>query len=639
MYKEYTLEQLVKAKKISQNTYDKVKIAKEYIERKYNLKTIKNLQINSIAERLNALNIPQEEKDKILNELYNKESQKIRKKREKLTVRDYESIQIIGRGAFGEVRVCRHKETGEIVAIKKIRKDVLVAKNQILHTRNEQQFLSKVKSPWIVDLKASFQEGDYLFLIMEFLPGGDMMNLLIAKDIFTEYEAKFYTAELILAVESIHKLDCIHRDIKPDNILIGKDGHIKLSDFGLAKVSEKIFDKAAQQNILTDDKRTHEKNFSCVGTANYVAPEVLCKKGYGPEVDWWSVGVIFYEMLCGYAPFCSKETSQVCSKILNWEKYLQIPRKAKMSKEARDLIYKMVNNPSIRLGKNGSTEIKKHPFFKEIDWENIRSQKAPFIPKIKSDYDTAYFEVLKEKEDDPFYPIIKKGQRKEIEYIGYTYKSDEENEDNVNWVADCLGAEVLEIDYDSDWGITEEEVGYHFYPHNVQGEGLYMCALRKQEDTFGEFRIKESKRPSANNSEFEKEMRQWLSSPDDWAIRQSDRFMTAYPMKYKALIDYLGTFLTCISTGFGIGELRGKGVVPQHSLSMSKALKRDAFPNIELDLTQALCYLRTEALPLQQRVPLGRHLLTYQQIPLGFVKNVGNRLNNLYPNEWRIRNL
>lgn len=215
----------------------------------------------------------------------------------------------------------------------------------------------------------------------------------------------------------------------------------------------------------------------------------------------------------------------------------------------------------------------------------------------------------------------------------------EENEDNVNWVAECLGAEVLDVDYEPDWGITEEDVGYHFYPHKVQGEGLYMCALRKQEDSFGEFRIKENKHPRANNLEFETEMRRWLSSPDDWAIRQSDRFMTAYPMKYKALIDYLRTFLTCISIGFGIGELRGNGVAPQHSLSMSKALKQDAFPHIELELSQALCYLRTEALPLQQRMPGGRYLLTYQQVPLGFVKSVGNRLNNLYPNEWRIRNL
>lgn len=439
MYKEFTLDQLLKSKKISQNTFDKVTIAKEYIERKYNLKNIKNLQINSIMEKLNALNIPQSDKDKIINDFYSKESQKIRKKREKITIRDYVPIHIIGRGAFGEVRVCREKKTNEIVAIKKIRKDVLVVKNQIIHTRNEQQFLSKVKSPWIVDLKASFQEGDFLYLVMEFLPGGDLMNLLIQKDIFTEEEARFYTAELILSVESIHKLDCIHRDIKPDNILIGKDGHIKLSDFGLAKVSEKIFDKNGQ--LPSDDKKTHKKNFSCVGTANYVAPEVLCKKGYGPEIDWWSVGVIFFEMLCGFAPFCSKETSEVCSKILNWEKFLAIPKKTKISKEAEDLIFKMVRGCGTRLGKNGADEIKKHPFFKGVDWENIRNTTAPFIPDLKNDYDSSYFETLEEKKDDPFYPVTKSKKRKEVEYIGYTYKNDEDEEDDDDY---CSVIEILD---------------------------------------------------------------------------------------------------------------------------------------------------------------------------------------------------
>ena len=124
-----------------------------------------------------------------------------------------------------------------------------------------------------------------MFLVMEYSPGGDLMSLLIKKDILTEEEAKFYTAELILAIESIHKLDCIHRDIKPDNVLIDKTGHIKLSDFGLAKVPDTIYEKL-QDNNYNDDKKSHQKNFSCVGTAYYVAPEVLNKKGYGQEVDW-----------------------------------------------------------------------------------------------------------------------------------------------------------------------------------------------------------------------------------------------------------------------------------------------------------------------------------------------------------------
>ena len=360
MYKEIPLEQLLKEHKISQRTYDKVKVAKQYIEHRYNLKTAKNLEWNEIINRINSLKICDKEKQKLKKEIYKQEMIKSRKSREKQSIRDYESIAIIGRGAFGEVHVCREKKTDKIYAIKKIKKNILILKNQIIHVLNEQIFMSRAKSPWIVELKASFQEDDYLYLVMEYLPGGDLMNLLIKKDILTENEAKFYISELILAIESIHNLDCIHRDIKPDNILIDNNGHIKLSDFGLAKISDKLYEKENEKykNYLNEkknsdnneEKMTHNKNFSCVGTAYYVAPEVLNKKGYDKEIDWWSVGIIFYEMLVGYAPFCSKETSEVCYKVLNWKQYLKIPSKVKISEEAKDLIYKMINNSNNRLG-------------------------------------------------------------------------------------------------------------------------------------------------------------------------------------------------------------------------------------------------------------------------------------------------
>ena len=431
--KRKALEDLLKEKIISQRTYDKAKIAKEIIERKYNLKNVENAELNYIIEKINSLDLNEEDKEKIKKEIFMQQSSKYRFSREKQTIRDYESLAIIGRGAFGEVHVCRQKTTGEIVAIKKIKKEELFSKNQVIHVRNEQLFMSKVKSPWIVDLKASFQDEEYLYLVMEYLPGGDLMNLLIQKDILTEEEARFYIAELILSIESIHKLDCIHRDIKPDNILIDKNGHIKLSDFGLAKISEKLFEQKNNNNIIIknyneneNDIKKHQKNYSCVGTAYYVAPEVLNKKGYGKEIDWWSVGVIFFEMLFGYAPFCSKETSEVCHKILNWEKYLKIPAKIKISREAEDLIAKLINNSDKRLGLNGAEEIKAHPFFKDFDWNNITNITAPFIPELKNEYDTHYFDKYEIKE--PFYPNIKKKKkRKDIEYLGYTYKDDPKN--------------------------------------------------------------------------------------------------------------------------------------------------------------------------------------------------------------------
>jgi len=431
MLREIPLETLLKNKKISQRTYEKAKIAKEYIERRYNLKTNKDSKYNAILEKLNSKDISVEEKNKILSELQHQESEELRKSRQKQTIRDYESLTIVGRGAFGEVHVCREIKTGNIVAIKKIKKDLLAKKNQIFHVRNEQLFMSKAKSPWIVDLKASFQEDDFLYLVMEFLPGGDFMNLLIKKNKLTEEEAKFYTAEIILAVESIHKLDCIHRDIKPDNILIDKNGHIKLSDFGLAKVSDKLYEKnTTKDGDFNPKKRTHKKLYSCVGTAYYVAPEVLNKKGYGQEIDWWSVGVIFFEMLVGYAPFCAQDTQEVCFKILNHEKYLEVPSDVTLSKEATDLINRMISDSDKRLGKNGADEIKAHPFFKDVDWEHIReTMKPPFVPEIKNDYDTKYFETFERVE--PFYPPTKKiPRRKDFEYLGFTYK--EENEEDLD---------------------------------------------------------------------------------------------------------------------------------------------------------------------------------------------------------------
>ena len=432
---EIPLEQLLKEHIISQRTYDKVIVAKNYIERRYNLQTAKNKEWNEILEHINLLQICPEEKQKIKKEIYNQEVIKYRKAREKQTIRDYESLAIIGRGAFGEVHVCREKKTGKIYAIKKIKKQVLIIKNQIRHVINEQIIMSKASTPWIVELKASFQEGDYLYLVMEYLPGGDLMNLLIEKDILTEKEAKFYISELILAIESIHNLDCIHRDIKPDNILIDKNGHIKLSDFGLAKISDKLYEKEDEKykNFLKNKsndkntKMTHNKNFSCVGTAYYVAPEVLKKSGYDKDIDWWSVGIILYEMLVGYAPFCSKETTEVCYKVLNWKNYLKIPKKIKLSEEVKDLIFKMIKNSDDRLGKNGAEEIKKHPFFKDVDWDNIRNSKAPFIPELKNEYDTKYFEKFEMKE--PFYPKnINKFKRKDAEYVGYEFNKD--NSDN-----------------------------------------------------------------------------------------------------------------------------------------------------------------------------------------------------------------
>ena len=214
----------------------------------------------------------------------------------------------------------------------------------------------------------------------------------------------------------------------------------------------------------------------------------------------------------------------------------------------------------------------------------------------------------------------------------------EENEKNAQWIADELGAEILPIAHNPQWGITEGKPGYHFYPHKTKGEGFYICAFRKIGVSTRSFRIPKQKNPVSETVEFKDIMRTWLKHPDQWTIRQQDRFVVAYPAKYKQLIEYLNSQFICISTGFGIGELRGKTVVPQHALSMLKDLNIKAFNKVDLSREQALNYLRNEALSLPDAAA-GIVLVIYENVPLGFVKNVGNHCNNLYPKEWRIRKL
>ena len=394
------LEVLLKKKEITQLTYEKVILAKQYIERKYYSIKIRKL-----------------ENEEILNEIKKIEKNRLKKKREKLTIFDYESIEIIGRGAFGEVYVCRNKKTKEIVAIKKIRKTILLEKNQVKHIRDEQDFLSKIKSNWIVELKSSFQEGEFLYLIMEYLPGGDLKKLLLKKKIFNEEEAKFYICEMILAIETIHVLNCIHRDIKPDNILIDKFGHIKLGDFGLAKISNNVF----KEDIINYKGNQINLNYSCVGTPYYVAPEVLYKQNYGKEIDWWSLGVIFFEMIFGYAPFASKKPTEVCYKVIHFKEYFKIPDNIKISENAKDLIISLITDSNLRLGKNGSDEIKSHPFFKGINWNKIKSLKPPFIPNLLKDYDSQYF--FDDEDLESMWPEVEKEEIKSIdpEFIPYRY--------------------------------------------------------------------------------------------------------------------------------------------------------------------------------------------------------------------------
>jgi len=291
---------------------------------------------------------------------------------------------------------------------------------------------------------------------MEYVPGGDMMTQLIKFDTFTEDQTRFYIAETVLAIDSIHKLYYIHRDIKPDNLLLDKKGHLKVSDFGLctglqtdrvAKLAA-MYKKLQGEGDVVDEethvgrskrfdswtKKRREMVFSNVGTPDYTAPEVLQQKGYGKECDWWSVGVIMFEMLVGYPPFCSETQRETYHKIVHYKTTLpkimeEAMAEVVISPAARDLIERLLCDSSERLGKVDPEEIKHHPFFgNRIDWANIRSLQAPIIPPLADEFDTSNFDLYDDLEPTPHAPAgAAKFRRKlapsDIPFIGYTYRN------------------------------------------------------------------------------------------------------------------------------------------------------------------------------------------------------------------------
>ncbi|GAA0147591.1 non-receptor serine/threonine protein kinase [Lithospermum erythrorhizon] len=445
----------ISAEEASIITKQKVAATKQYIENHYK-EQMKSLQErkerrNLLEKKLADADVSEEDQSNLLKFLEKKETEYMRLQRHKMGVEDFELLTMIGKGAFGEVRVCREKTTGQVYAMKKLKKSEMLRRGQVEHVKAERDLLASVDSNCIVKLYFSFQDEEYLYLIMEYLPGGDMMTLLMRKDTLTEDEARFYVAETILAIESIHIHNYIHRDIKPDNLLLDRYGHLRLSDFGLCKpldcstLEEKDFsgdglNRTSSVERSSAPKRTQQEQlqhwqknrrmlaYSTVGTPDYIAPEVLLKKGYGMECDWWSLGAIMYEMLIGYPPFYSDDPMSTCRKIVNWRSHLKFPDEVKLSPEAKDLISKLLCNVNHRLGTNGANEIKVHPWFTGTDWERIYHIEAAFTPEVIDDLDTQNFEKFDEAESHDRAPPKSGPWRKmlsskDINFVGYTYKN------------------------------------------------------------------------------------------------------------------------------------------------------------------------------------------------------------------------
>ncbi|KZT42896.1 Pkinase-domain-containing protein [Sistotremastrum suecicum HHB10207 ss-3] len=296
-----------------------------------------------------------------------------------LTPRDFEFLKLIGRGTFGRVFQVRKKDTKRIYAMKVLSKKEIVAKKEVAHTIGERKILQRsLESPFLVGLKFSFQTDKDLYLVTDFKSGGELFWHLQKETRFAEDRARFYIAELILALEHLHKYDIVYRDLKPENILLDATGHVALCDFGLSKPD------------LPSDQLT---NTFC-GTTEYLAPEVLLDDhGYSKLVDFWSLGVLLFEMCCGWSPFYAEDTQQMYKNICFGK--IRFP-KGVINEDGKQFVKGLLNrNPKHRLGaQRDAAELKEHPFFKTIDWRalSLKQVTPPFKPEVESDESTANFD-------------------------------------------------------------------------------------------------------------------------------------------------------------------------------------------------------------------------------------------------------
>ncbi|KZO93334.1 kinase-like protein [Calocera viscosa TUFC12733] len=466
------------------------------------------------------------------------ETDYLRERRRKIDVSAFTRLKTIGHGAFGVVYLVKEKRTGELYAMKqarplictRMRKTDMLRRGQEGHVRAEREVLKSAAlagssrgTDWIVRL---FYRQDSLYLVLEFMGGGDLLNLLIERDVFEENFTKFYVAEMILCIEKCHRHGFIHRDIKPDasnihgNFLFDKDGHLKLSDFGLATdlhwAHETSYYEQQRRDLLKkygidladgndfDDsvvtRRLHPKQverimggqgvtegvftwrernrkklaYSICGTNSYMSPEVIRGQGYGYSCDYWSLGVIMFECLYGYPPFISHSRHTTRQKILNWKQALHFPTRPRVSREAVDLMQRLLCEAEDRLGSvgpgahplrssaiagagynrrsgffqqpvlgvsDGADQIKAHPWFQGIDWAHLRYRTAPYKPDLRRPDDTRHFDADIEPEplapanglpaDATTDPVLRDavhgatalGIRKAYAFAGFTHRS------------------------------------------------------------------------------------------------------------------------------------------------------------------------------------------------------------------------
>lgn len=344
----------------------------------------------------------------------------LRKRRTKLKLDSFHIIVQVGQGGYGEVYLARHKLSKEVVALKKMKKKTLLKMDEIRHVLTERDILTATsKSDWLVKLLYAFQDPAHIYLAMEFVPGGDVRTLLNNSGVLKEEHARFYSAEMFIAVDALHKLGYIHRDLKPENFLIDSTGHIKLTDFGLAAGSlnpgkieslKHRLDEAKEEDLQlwrsTVEMKTVYKTMrlqepryadSIVGSPDYMAIEVLKGQSYSFSVDYWSLGCILFEFLSGYAPFAGACPEETWANLKNWSRALRRPHYDRpedlifnLSDPAWSAIAALINSRDKRLA--SLEAVRSLQFFNGVNWDDMRKTPAPFVPALDSEIDAGYFD-------------------------------------------------------------------------------------------------------------------------------------------------------------------------------------------------------------------------------------------------------
>lgn len=386
----------------------------------------------------------------------------LRKRRLKPKHKDFQMITQVGQGGYGQVFLARKNDTREICALKILNKSLLVKLDETRHVLTERDILTNTRSEWLVKLLYAFQDPQKVFLAMEFVPGGDFRTLLNNTGYLVPPHARFYISEMFAAVNSLHELGFTHRDLKPENFLVDSKGHIKLTDFGLAagtvstdriesmRMKLKNLQDLDNYELPSSSMSERQKIFkesqghlnlanSIVGSPDYMALEVLEGKNYDYTIDYWSLGCMLFEALCGYPPFSGSKPDETYYNLKHWKSSLRRPQtkdgRYVFSDRTWQLITRLIASPETRI--KTFRQVQKMAYFADIkDWANIRKKTPPFTPQLDNEEDAGYFDDFEDEESMQKYKdvfarqehnelLLERSGNKKVSnnnFIGFTFK-------------------------------------------------------------------------------------------------------------------------------------------------------------------------------------------------------------------------